>query len=69
MHNAKIMMYAITEYLNTLLDLQRQIKEKYEHQLILNERVESEPEDLDWMTFHRKFKELPKPEAGNLYYT
>ena len=69
MHNAKVMMYAITDYLNALLDLQEQIKERYEHQLILNEKIEGEPEDLDSMVFYKKSKELLKPGTDDLYYT
>lgn len=69
MHNTEIMMHAITEYLNALLDLQKQIKEKYEHQLIRNERIEGEPEDIDSIVFWEKSKKLLKPGANNLYYT
>ena len=69
MHNVKIMIHAITEYLNALLDLQKQIKEKYEHKLILNENIEGEPEDLDSISFYKKSKKLLKPGADDLYYT
>lgn len=69
MHNLNVMTHANAEYLNSLLDLQKRIKEEYEHQLILNEKIEGEPEDLDSMVFWKKSKELLKPGADNLYYT
>lgn len=69
MHNAEVMMHAITEYLNALLDLQKQIKEKYEYQLIPNEKIEGEPEDLNSIDFYKRSKKLLKPGADDLYYT
>ncbi len=63
-HNALLMIQAEAEYLNGLLELQTQIKKKYEPQLIENNPVDGE-EDLDDVNS----KGLLKDGADNLYYT
>ena len=68
MHNKSVMVYANTEYLNLLHRLQKYIKEKYEHQLVTNTRVEDEPDDLDSYTFLKKARELLDSGTDNLYY-
>jgi hypothetical protein len=68
MHNVEVMENANAEYLNSLLRLQKHIKEKYEHQLILNVKVEGEPDELSF-PLYQQFKKLRKQGTSNLYYT
>jgi len=66
-HNSKVLSQATIEYLNRLLALQKELKEKYEPQLITNTEIEGE--DPDDMNFRKEEKEQLEPGADNLYYT
>ena len=70
-HNTMVMAEAEVEYLNKLLTLQKEIKEKYEPKLIDDS---TEPFDCDkrdeWeQETYETIKIRLKPEAKNLYYT
>ena len=67
--NAMIMAEATAEYLNSLLDLQSQIKDTYESLLIENTLVKGEDEDEVDSIGYERYKSFIKPGADNLYYT
>lgn len=68
-HNASVMAKAIAEYLNSLLELQARIREKFEPQLIKNDHVPGEKEDEIDISHYDEMNSLLKEGARGLYYT
>ena len=70
LNNKKVIMYATAEYLNALLSLQKQIREKYEPQLTSNVEVNGEPglNSID-SSLAEEEEKLYNCGAKNLYYT
>ena len=72
-HNAKVLAHAVAEYLNGLLALQKQIREKYESQLIENKPVDGEPtvwkEGCPDDVYSEEQKGLLEKDADNLWYS
>jgi hypothetical protein len=69
-HNAKVMGRAEAEYLNRLLELQGDIRRKYEPELIENTPVEGEPNryDIYGLAYEEAQKELKKG-TDTLWYS
>jgi hypothetical protein len=68
-HNAKILSAAVVEYLNRLLDLQKEIRATYEAQLIENVAHKVENLGKAQSDISETEAKLLNPGTHNLYYT